>query len=293
MSLQVECYVSHSHAPTEVKRYSGFREKPERLVYVYGRIRDHPEGDTLTVLPDGTLENDPTPITKEMIEDGTSRGLIAYTFPQTISESDLQKVSETLRMRGFDPKMAEKVAFYRDTFSVTPSIALVQSWKVKANKSFFEGGGFEEVEMEPAMMQACGEFEKSLSRLFNLKADQQLPGKIMAVKQKQWKENKGGLLRGTGAVILATMMDGKSGFDDMIVPGSVTFNSFETYVYGEGNSPKIIYEENGDPKTKRFYLSRNLEYAVYKNSGSTTHITPTPWYQFCFGRTHLDESAFH
>ena len=83
------------------------------------------------------------------------------------------------------------------------------------------------------------------------------------------------------------MMHGKSGFDDMIVPGSVTFNSFETYVYGEGNSPKIICEENGDPKTKRFYLSRNLENAVYKNSGKTTHTTPTPWYQFCFGRTHI------
>ena len=49
------------------------------------RLSIHPEGATLTVLPDSTVEHYLTPITKDMIEDGTSRGLIAYTFPQTFS----------------------------------------------------------------------------------------------------------------------------------------------------------------------------------------------------------------
>lgn len=242
--------------------YDGFIEKPERLMYVYGDVPSHPEGTTLTVLSDGTLENKPERITSDNINDGESRGLIAYTFPQTISNEALEKVRNEL---GTESHLADKIAFLRED----GTMALVQSWKVKANKGFYER--FEVVDIEPSMQQARAEFEQSLKLLFNVES---LPGEIIAVKGRSWNVNIDGLMRGTGASIIAQMNEDNTIFGDMIHSVNVTNNSYRTNVKKKGKQDS----------NKEFFLSPDVEYAVYKNSGWATLIVPTPWSQFCVGR---------
>ena len=126
------------------------------------------------------------------------------------------------------------------------------------------------------MQQARDEFHESLLRLFNC---EELPGEIMAVKQKTVTTNEDGLLRGKGEDIIKAMYDRKTGFSfqDMITFADPETCSFHTRMFKKGQ----------EPGTKQFFLSPNEEYAVYKNSGFATHITPTPWYQFGFGRSLL------
>lgn len=242
----------------------GFQETPERLLYVYNA--KHPVGVKFTVLPNGHVEMGPEVIPKNEINDGTSHGLITYTFPQTITPKAYVALCNTY------PDHAGMVAFPRED----KTNALVQSWGVNVNKSFFETFAKLE-EIEPQMQQAKAEFEQSLKRLFvRLPEDSE----VVAIRAREPNVNKDGLLRGTGASILVAMKDDGFLFEDMVV-GSDD-NGFVTRVI----------KKDGTETTKRFSLSPDVVYALYKNSGWDTLLVPTPWDQFGVGRTTLDGEPF-
>lgn len=254
-----------------VSIYNGFQEKTTRLLYLYSNYKELKSGVTVTVLPDGTIEN---PLSNLKFEDG--KALTTYPFPQTLDVMPSYfDQDEVINNR------VDLVSWKRPD----GTLALSQSWKQNVNESYLDMIKLDPVNPDPSMFseEAVDEFKYSLQKLFNVS---HLPGVVYYATAKESKTNSYPVLVGTGSNILQ-MISSYEPFQPFL--RGLTRDGFSTIQY---KKKEPLRDDEGNLKLQTFHLSPTLKYAVYVKTGWTDMLVPTPFHQFVMGRTKMDGSRF-
>jgi len=143
---------------TEVKTYKGFKEHAYRLVFPFEDKFQDLKPDLLTILPTGVIEN------SKKLEPEKERGLIAYSFVQSVTADVAQKTVGSAES-GYNNKP------YSETPFVTKKgnkFALVQTWPTRFNAKFKQDFECKEENtdkkhFEPAAVQ---DFKKCVDSMF-------------------------------------------------------------------------------------------------------------------------------
>eukprot|EP00929_Paragymnodinium_shiwhaense_P010037 TRINITY_DN114502_c0_g1_i1.p1 TRINITY_DN114502_c0_g1~~TRINITY_DN114502_c0_g1_i1.p1 ORF type:complete len:338 (-),score=46.65 TRINITY_DN114502_c0_g1_i1:37-1050(-) len=130
-----------------VKAYPGFTEHAYRLLFPYEEKYPHLEPHHRTILPTGVIEND------KMLKPVPEKGLIAYTYPQTMAPEDFK-----------DEIKDAPVIWARED----KSLAVVQCWPTSYNVEFKKTFEVSEVNPDPKHFseQAAEELRRVITHYF-------------------------------------------------------------------------------------------------------------------------------
>ena len=240
----------------EPKIYGGFVEHAYRLVFPFEQhFAQSPQ--LLTILPSGVVEN------RKVLEPKAEKGLIAYTYPQTIA-------SEVATAEFLETPFVWK----RDD----GSLALMQTWPTSYNAKF--KADFEITTSNPDpqkyIPQAVEEFGKVCTELFGAPAAE--PPQILYCHRAA--ANDLPVYVGTRATLIGFLRRNPSAVEQLNL-AEVTDDGFVTNVVdGKGNK-----------STKDFAMAEGEEYALYTKLGWQTMACVTPIHQFMPDRELLPKAA--
>lgn len=145
-----------------VETYAGFTEHAYRFVFNFEDTFKPNTPALLTILPTGVIEN------SKVLKPEKEKGLIAYTFPQTINEEEASRVIEIpdFPLNGSEYR---KTPFVFKRESGKNEYALVQTWptafnaKFKSDFTIFEGKNPDTSAFDP---EAESDFKECMKRLF-------------------------------------------------------------------------------------------------------------------------------
>lgn len=235
-----------------VKVYAGYTEDAQRLVFDFQDKYDA-SPHLLTVLPTGTVEND------KVLKPEKDKGLIAYTYPQSISPDLAEKYIETPFVQKRD----------NGTFS------LVQTWTTSYNDKFRSDFNIQMENPNPAVFvpQAVDEFKQAMVLMFGSTAEDH---EILYCQRAT--ENNKKLYVGYSELLLEFL---KMHPEDMEALGITELT--------EGGFITRIVDGRGKVTSKPFTFSPGEKYALHTKQGWETMACITLVAQFNNNRSYHEQ----
>jgi len=236
---------------TKVTKYTGFKEHAYRLLFPY---EDHFQTEAphlLTILPSGVIEND------KKLSAEKEKGLISYTYAQSVDKDVAQKVVETDK-----PDSAWKDKAYNNTPFVNKSgdkYMLVQTWPTKINDKFKQEFKMTDHNPDPKNFEkaAVNEFKACIETMFGKDATQKVGVKYC----HKVTENNFPCYIGTTEALLEYFKDDTAAMKEVGIK-ELTSDGLGFVATGE--------DGKGKPVEKPFKMEAKTKYVIYKKFGWET-----------------------
>ena len=238
----------------------GFVEYARRLLFPYeNHCTNSPH--LQTILPTGIVENE-----KDLMP-GDEKALIAYPYPQSISEENAIKFI-LISTSEYCPCM-----WQRDDGSV----ALVQTWSTKFNPKFKKEFTITSTNPDPNVFseQAVAEFSQACKSLFEINIMDPLPTPILYCLRATTNNNK--VYVGTPAELLELLRTNPIVVSEMNIKELTETGFIAGTIDGKGKTD-----------IKAFTMpTEEVNYALYTKEGWDVMACVTPLDQFLKDRTFL------
>jgi len=233
----------------EVRKYNGFKEYANRLLFPYGDNFQTKAPSLLTILPSGVIEND------KKLSAEKERGLIAYTYAQCVDEivagTVVDKAESTWRGKPYCDTRFVKKSGMKHT--------LVQTWPTKINDKFKKE--FKITDTNPDIKQfesaAVNEFKACIDELFGKDAVKKVGIKYCY----KVTENKFPCYLGKAEALIEYLQDTKAAMQEVGIK-DLTSDGFGFVASGE--------DGKGNKIEKPFKMEATTKYVIYKKVGWET-----------------------